>query len=148
MEFDYEKYEQECDKIRTINDNLLAIFEQDLLSSGLSKKTVNRHLSNIDFYINVFLLREEPLTMEQGIYKLDMFLGYFFIRKCAWSTPSSIRSTATSIKKFYKCMAENGKINADDYDYLCIEIKDNIKDWQFDCEMFNDPYAPNPFALF
>lgn len=146
--FDYEEYERECDKIRQTNEELLALFEEELQDSGLSAKTVRRHLSNAEFYINEYLLREEPRPMEDGITELDMFLGFFFIRKCMWSTPGTIKSTAASIKKFYKCMLNHGKISKDDYAYLCDDIKENMKQWQTDCAVYNDPDAPNPFSFF
>lgn len=146
--FDYEEYESGCDKIRQTNEELLALFEEELHDSGLSAKTVRRHLSNAEFYINEYLLREEPRPMEDGITELDMFLGFFFIRKCMWSTPGTIKSTATSIKKFYKCMLNHGKISKDDYAYLCDDIKENMEQWQTDCAVYNDPDAPNPFSFF
>ena len=146
--FDYEEYERECDKIRQTNEELLTLFEEELQDSGLSAKTVRRHLSNAEFYINEYLLREEPRPMEDGITELDMFLGFFFIRKCMWSTPGTIKSTAASIKKFYKCMLNHGKISKDDYAYLCDYIKENMEQWQTDCAVYNDPDAPNPFSFF
>ena len=146
--FDYEEYERECDKIRQTNEELLALFEEELQDSGLSAKTVRRHLSNAEFYINEYLLREEPRPMEDGITELDMFLGFFFIRKCMWSTPGTIKSTAASIKKTYKCMLNHGKISKDDYAYLCDDIKENMEQWQTDCAVYNDPDAPNPFSFF
>ena len=146
--FDYEEYERECDKIRQTNEELLVLFEEELQNSGLSAKTVRRHLSNAEFYINEYLLREEPRPMEDGITELDMFLGFFFIRKCMWSTPGTIKSTAASIKKFYKCMLNHGKISKDDYAYLCDDIKENMEQWQTDCAVYNDPDAPNPFSFF
>lgn len=146
--FDYEEYERECDKIRQTNEELLALFEEELQDSGLSAKTVRRHLSNAEFYINEYLLREEPRPMEDGITELDMFLGFFFIRKCMWSTLGTIKSTAASIKKFYKCMLNHGKISKDDYAYLCDDIKENMEQWQTDCAVYNDPDAPNPFSFF
>ena len=146
--FDYEEYERECDKIRQTNEELLALFEEELQDSGLSAKTVRRHLSNAEFYINEYLLREEPRPMEDGITELDMFLGFFFIRKCMWSTPGTIKSTAASIKKFYKCMLNHGKISKDDYAYLCDDIKENMEQWQTDCAVYNDTDAPNPFSFF
>ena len=94
------------------------------------------------------MLREEPRPMGDGTEMLDMFLGYFFIRKCMWSTPGTIKSTAASIKKFYKCMSEHGKVAVSDYEYLCTEIKENMEYWQNDCAIYNDPDAPNPFAWF
>ncbi|MBD5466157.1 MAG: recombinase [Lachnospiraceae bacterium] len=146
--FDYEKYEEECVKIRKSNAELLTLFEADLTTKGLSQKTVRSHLSNVDFYVNEYLLREEPRPMENGVSMIDMFLGYFFIRKCTWSTPQTIKGTAASIKKFYKCMLDHGRIPKIDYDFLCSEIRDNMEQWQADCAMYNDPCAENPFDWF
>ena len=115
---------------------------------GLSAKTINNHISNVDFYINEYVLREEPRPMNDGIFKIDMYLGFFFIRKCMWSTPGTIKSTAASIKKFYKSMADHGIIEVSDYEYICSEIKDNMEEWQTDCALYNDPDAPDPFSFF
>lgn len=145
--FDYEEYEKECDKIRETNNEYLDLFEEDLQNAGLAPKTIRKHISNVDFYINEYVLREEPRPMEDGTSMIDMFLGYFFIRKCMWSTPGTIKSTASSIKKFYKCMLDHNKIDKSDYDYLCSEIKENMEQWQFDCAMYNNLDAPNPFWL-
>ena len=145
---DYEEYEKSCDEIRKENAALLGIFEDYLVDKGLSQKTVNRHIENVDFYINDYLLYSDALPMEDGVSRVDDFLGYFFIRKCMWSTPGTIKSTTASIKKFYKCMADNGRIPKDDYDYLCRVIKDNMSEWQSDCEQYNDPDAPSPFSFF
>ena len=146
--FDYEEYEKECDRIRKDNGELLSLFEDDLTNAGLSSKTIRRHLSNVDFYINEYLLREEPLTIEYGTAKLDTFLGDFFIRKCMWSTPASIKSTAASIKKFYRCMLDHSKLDKKYYDCLCDDIKENLEQWQDECAIYNDPDAPNPFDWF
>lgn len=111
------------------------------MTAGLNQKTIRRHLNNIDFYINTYLLREVPLEMAEGCgERIDMFLGYFFIHKCMWSTPGTIKSTAASIKKYYKCMNEHGYVSKDEYEDLCEFIKENIYFWQNDCEAFNNCY--------
>lgn len=145
---DYDEYLDKCESIRETNNQLLNLFADDLSKSGLTAKTINRHISNADFYINEYLLREDALTMESGTAMLDRFLGDFFIRKCMWSTPGNIKTTAASIKKFYKCMLDHNKISKDDYDFLSSEIKDSMKIWQKDCEMYNDPDTHNPFFVF
>lgn len=144
----YEDYEKACDSIRHENAALLGIFENYLADKGLSQKTISRHVGNVDFYINDYLLYDDVRTIEDGVSRVDDFLGYFFIRKCMWSTPGTIKSTAASIKKFYKCMADKDKISKDDYDYLCRVIKDNMSEWQSDCAQYNDPDAPSPFSFF
>ena len=96
MNFDWEEYDRKCEEIRKENAKYLDIFLKDM--QGFTSKTISNHINNVDFYINEFLLRGDILTIKDGIYELDDFLGYFFIRKCMWSTPNSIKSTATSIK--------------------------------------------------
>ena len=144
----YENYCKACDEIRKKNDEYLTLFEQDLVSEGLKESTIRRHLSNVDFYINNYLLYEEPLTMEYGTGQIDSFLGSFFIRKCMWSTPGNIKSTAASIKKFYKHMLNRGIVKKEDYEFLCSEIKTGMEIWQADCAAYNDPDEPNPFVFF
>ena len=145
-EIDFEEYEEKCKLIKQENENLLEMFEKDL--EGLNQKTINRHLTNVDFYINTYLLREDAYDFTHGIWDIDDYLGYFFIRKCMWSTPGNIKSTAASIKKFYQCMLKQEMIQKADYEYLCETIKDNMWKWQSDCEMYNDPDAESPFMPF
>ena len=145
---DFEAYEKECEKIQEENEKYLELFEAELVEKGLSERTIHTHLNNVDFYINTFLLRCEPLQIDEGCYRIDDFLGEFFIRKCMWSTPGNIKTTAVSIKKFYACMAEKEIIDKMDYEILCDTIKDDIESWQEICRQFNDPYEENPFALF
>lgn len=131
-----------------VNKQLLNLFVKDLEESGLTNKTITRHISNVDFYINEYLLYEDALPMESGTTRLDSFLGDFFIRKCMWSTPGNIKTTAASIKKFYKCMLDHNMIPKDDYDFLSSEIKDSMKIWQDDCKLYNDPDRHNSFFIF
>lgn len=86
--------------------------------------------------------------MEEGLNMLDDYLGNFYIRKCLWSTPGNIKSTAASIKKFYKSMVDYGKVDKEDYYDLCSLIKDSMDIWQMDCAIYNDPESPNPFYPF
>ena len=148
MSYDYEKYEKDCTKIREENETYLALFEKDLIASGLSAKTVGRHVSNASFYINDFLLYDDANPMCEGTKCVHSFFGDFFIRKCMWSTPASIKSTAASLKKFYKCMLQHGYIDKESYDYLCFDIKENMEDWQEECANNNNTDETKPFYMF
>lgn len=139
-------YEQRCQEIRKENEELLELFAYDM--RNLSPRTINRHVSNVDLYINDFLLYDDIRTFDQGIYEIGNFLGEFFIRKCMWSTPATIKSTATSIKKFYKSMLDHKNIEKEDYDVLCCIIKENMDTWQSLCVTYNDPDEENPFFFF
>lgn len=146
MDFNYEEYEGKCKEIPSVNDELLKLYSFDL--NNLAPKTVRKHVSNVEFYINDYLFYEDALTFEYGIGRIDDFLGYFFIHKCMWSTPETIRSTATSIKKFYKCMLDHGKIQKKEYNYLCEKIRICMPQWQAACAQYNNIDKNNPFSFF
>ena len=134
---DYEEYQKECERIRAENEDLIQIFKTEMEEKGLSPKTIKAHVGNVDLYINDFLLREDAEQMESGLVHLDTFF-HFFIRKCMWSTPGNVKTTAASLKKFYKCMMEHGRIDKEDYQYFCEMLKEGIPIWQEECAAFND----------
>lgn len=143
-----EEYDRQCDLIREKNSTYLKEFEDDLRAKDLSEKTIKRHLFNVDLYINDFLFRERPEEMPTGCHNLGRFLGGFYIEKCMWSTPENIKTTAASIKKFYKSMLERNHISQEDYKELCDDIKGEMEFWQEDCAAYNDPSLPNPWDFF
>ena len=134
---DYDNYEKECMEIRRRNEELLCLFEEDLLAKGLKIKTIRNHLLNASLYINEYLLREETHPMEEGPDYLNGFFQDFFIRKCMWYSPATIRSTAASIKKFYRSMKDHEILSEEIYADLCEEIKESLEDWQADCEAYD-----------
>jgi len=136
---DFEKYEKDCQKIRKANDGLLNEFEVWLKSSGISKKTTNQHLSNIDFYINEFLLYEDATESKDGAIEVGMFLGYWFIRKASWASQRSIKMNATSLKKFYAFMHEKNFIDLESLADLKQTIKDDMPEWLATLRRYDDP---------
>lgn len=136
---DYEKYEEDCKRIREANERLLIEFDVWLKSSGLSEATVNNHSSNIDFYINEYLLYEDATEAKDGVNGVGMFLGYWFIRKAMWASPSSIRGNAASLKKFYTFLHEKGLIGKNDLNGLKQTIKEDMPEWLSALERYDDP---------
>lgn len=136
---EYEIYESECKKIRKENRKLLKGFRQYLASRKLSKKTIDKHVSNIEFYINEFLLYEEPLKANEGVNRLDYFLGYWFIRKAMWASVSSIKENITSLKHFYTFMYEIGEIDKEELVEMKEEIKESKDEWLETIRRYDDP---------
>ena len=126
---DYERYEAECEKIRAENEKLLDEFELWLKRSGLSKKTVHTHSHNIKLYINHYLLYDDVTKPENGAHRVSMYLGYWFIRKAMWASPSTIKSNAASLKKFYTFLVEKQLVDSDDFDFLKSSIKEEMSEW-------------------
>ena len=77
--------------------------------------------------------------MKAGVSMVGSFLGDFFIRKCAWSTPGNIKTTAASLKKFYKSMLGHGLIGSDSYSHICDDSTHYMALWQKDGAQCNDP---------
>ena len=92
------------------NHEYLLLFQEDLENAA---KNIYNHLSNADLFISDFLGYPQ------------MYVVYSF----------TFKTTATSLKKFYKSMAEHGKIEKKDYDHVCHDIKES-------CESYNNPHLP------
>ncbi len=135
----YEQYEAECKRIRISNGALLDDFENWLRKSNLADKTISKHIDNIDFYVNAYLLYEDAVEPQDGIHSVSMFLGYWFIKKAMWANESSIRSNAASLKKFYAFLHERGLVTKDDLDSLKETIKEEMPDWLATVARYDDP---------
>jgi len=136
---DYEKYEKECKRIRKENERILDEFDRWLRNANLKDKTISKHVDNIDFYINEYLLYEDAVEAKDGVNSVSMFLGYWFIKKAMWSSPEQIKSNAASLKKFYTFMLEKGMIEKDDLDGLKETIRDEMPEWIATMKRYDDP---------
>lgn len=135
----YEEYERECNLIRKENHVLLGDFETWMLNKGISEVTVRKHYGNIDFYINEFLLYESPKHALEGVDEIGIFLGHWFIRKAMWASERNIRSNATSLKKFYAFMMEQGEVEPDAVKDMKESIKEDMPEWLATIRRYDDP---------
>lgn len=106
-------FDDTCEKIRKENKDYLELFQVSMEVAGLSKKTVKKHLSNVEAYLNSYLLSFEALRMEDGIVQVNSFFDYELPRKWIGYNPSDM---AASLRKFYKLMHEHGFIDDTDYE--------------------------------
>ena len=135
---DYAQYELDCERIKETNETLLADFENWLEKSNLSDKTINKHVENVDFYINEFLLYEDAIEAQDGVGSLDMYLGYWFIKKAMWASKAAIKSNAASLKKFYTFLYERGMVSKEDLDDLKETIKIEMPEWLDTVDRYDD----------
>jgi TPP-dependent pyruvate/acetoin dehydrogenase alpha subunit len=56
-----------------------------------------------------------------------------------WASKSSIKSNATSIKKFYEFMFKKGIVDSVAYNELKEEINDNMQEWLDTIDRYDDP---------
>ncbi len=131
---DYEQYEKECAALRESNAILLSDFARKLEATGVTQKTVQKHVDNIKFYINDFLLYYEATNPVDGMLHIDSFLGDWFLRKAMWSSPDAVRGYAASFKKFYTFMHEAGHVSSEDLSELKAGIKACSPQWVANAE--------------
>lgn len=129
------KYKQNKEE----NEKLLTEFKEYLTGKKLSVKTIKQHVNNLYFYLNEYLNEHNVASAKEGMGygNISDFMGYFFIRKCMWSTPATVRSTAASLKKFYTFMYEKGLVEKEDFEDFKDHMKFSIDDWCEDCAIYN-----------
>ena len=93
-------YDIKCQQIRKENVALLGEFSSWLEEAGLAAATVRSHRSNLDFYLNHFLVYADTWTPAEGICYVGEFLGDWFIHKAMWSNKTTVKANAASLKKF------------------------------------------------
>lgn len=133
-----ENIERKIKENQTRNKKFIKEFEEWLKEKSLSDKTIKKHLSNVDLFINDYLNYYDIETAEEGITSVYSFLNGWFIEKCMWATPYTTKEEAASIKKFYAYMSEKGYVEKEDYKFLCEELKDSMDEILDTLEAFDN----------
>lgn len=133
-----ENIEKKIKENQTRNKKFMKEFEEWLKEKSLSDKTIKKHISNVDIFINDYLNYYDVETAEEGINSVYSFLSGWFIEKCMWATPYTTKEEAASIKKFYAYMSEKGYVEKEDYKFLCEELKDSMDEILDTLEAFDN----------
>jgi len=136
---DESDYDSRCQQLRQENAALLGDFRRWLKKAGLGETTVRSHCTNLDFYLNHFLLYADTVTPAEGVGTVGEFLGDWFIHKAMWSNKTTVKANTASLKKFYAFMAERGLIKPEELASLKQQIKDELPDWLDAVDRYNNP---------
>ena len=131
-------YDKKVEENRKRNEKYIKEFEKWLNEKGFVTKTIRKHLSNVDLYINDYLNYYDITKVEEGMNSVRSFLDGWFIQKCLWASKNSLKETTASIKKFYQYMSENNYVSVVDYKDMCSFIKENIDDFLKQVDAFDD----------
>lgn len=82
---------------------------------------------------------EDAIEAKGGAGEIDMFLGYWFIKKALWANKSAIKENAASLKKFYQYLYEDNKVSEKDINALKESIKENMPEWLATMDRYDDP---------
>ena len=118
--------------IQAENAELRTSFREWLGSRGISRRTIDRHDANIRVYTDDYLLYDDAIEVAQGASAaaLRTFFDDWFLRKGPWSSPTSIRNMAASLRKFYAFMQEAGQISPRALRELNATIQTGLPGWQ------------------
>lgn len=61
-----EDFEKQIQSIRNENKFILERFKNNLKEKKLAKSTIDKHVGNIEFFVNQFLLNYEPVPASEG----------------------------------------------------------------------------------
>ena len=143
MIFEPEEYSRACEMIRQENRTLLMEFNAWMRARKLSARTAGMHFSNVAFFIDRFLLYEQPLRPSEGVSSIGMYLGDWFIRKGPIATPGTVKTNATSLVKFYSFLVEKGLVTTEQLDQMRNAIRSEMSHWQEHARRYNDPGISN-----
>ena len=136
-------YDLAVKRLETINNAYLKEFKKELADAGLSPKTIEAHVSNADFFVNVYLPHPMDATLYDGGSHFRDFFGYFYIYKCMFASVSDMKQQITSLKKFYAFMFQHLYISPEQYATVITTIKDCKDMWleemkEYDRKIFGD----------
>lgn len=132
-----EQIDKLMDKQIESNNKLLEQFEKHLYNQNLTKKTINKHRDNIDFYINTFILHYDIETPEESWDAMDMYFSSFVPDKTTWGSVNDTKSSIASLKKFYAYLVEIGRFSKDSHNEMLTMIKENKQRW---FEVYDDEF--------
>ena len=127
-----EDYDKEVAEIRKYNQPIFDGFRVWLKKTGLTEKTVSKHIQNVDFLAE-YLFYYEPLYKLDEADSVDVysFLADWYPRKAMWASVSSTKSYMGSFRKFFKFLVEGKRVDKeieDDVRKMLKERKEEILD--------------------
>ena len=142
MEMGYEDWGK---KVEQEMGPYIDLFCEELNKGTLSLQTKRRHVGNIELFLIDYTVRyhevadrSQPLELFDVCLDYADFVGYFFIRKCMWATPASTKQLCASLKKFFKCMTDLGKLTEEEYASLTNSWKEDVEGFVALAEDYDD----------
>ena len=135
-EMDYDVWAEEISKA---NNKIIDEFEQFLKTEKLSKKTINRHINNVDTFANCYLTTYSYCgTIFDGYNNFGDFFGYWLITKYLGISKSFMTSMIATMKKFYTFLFLKGYIDENGCADAFMTLKDEKEEWLEELEMLED----------
>lgn len=121
--------EENINNIYAFNQKYINEFEEYLKNNKLKDNTIKKHVENVEFFLNSYLLHEFKYNIFDSIDSLNDFFSYFFIHKYAFSSVANMKEFISSLKHFYKYMYQYKYINSEANDFANFLFKDEKDNW-------------------
>ena len=92
------------------NKAIIKAFEQSLRSDGQTKKTIRRHVQNVNLFVIDYMDVEE-IDFKDWPDEINEFFDWA-IRKNVIISQSSLKQFISSVKKFFQFLFKSGKIDS------------------------------------
>jgi hypothetical protein len=139
--------EAKQEQVRKSNLQLYIEFQSWFSSKKPSKSTFLRHINNVDWYLNQYLVYGKPIEASLAATLVPEYLGSWSIQKFVNNSNSALKSSAVSLKKFYEFLLEKGQLDRERYQALCKRIKDGMPAWLESLHCFDDDDVDYPDNL-
>lgn len=124
-----DNFSRDLDKIDIIIRKYIDGFKKELRNQRLSDKVIKTHVNNAYFFWYGYYVQQyfdNPFNSETS---LEDFFGYYFIRKCLWSTENSLKTYLASLKKFYLFLYKENYIDEDKCATVLATLKCGKERW-------------------
>ena len=122
---EYLEWTEKVNEAEAYHEKLINGFENWLIEKGVGAKTIKRHISNISFFANQYLLRYEIKLIHENPNETINFLEGYFVDKCMWANKESMKNYISSFNKVYTYFNEQGLISDTSLQIMKSELKEN-----------------------
>lgn len=117
------------EEIRKENEKYLAIFQEYLESYGMSRTLSDKHVANIEHYLNDYLADVLNREMKHSVRDLEPYIKTVYF-EMEGTTVETLEKFIKSLNFFYRCMHEKGLMSSQMYGLYEWLVKSNQKEWK------------------
>ncbi|MDU3613775.1 MAG: hypothetical protein E7F90_15360 [Enterococcus avium] len=136
VDFSDEEYDSALANNRLILSAFQLYLEQH---EKLTKKTVNKHLTNIEDYLSGYLIF---YGYDLAVSNFEVISDFFSwgARKNVWISESAVKKAGSSMKKFYQFLIAAGEVNESAMPEIREQLEIGVDDGIMTLEMMDDWY--------
>lgn len=134
-----EDYEAMIRRLKEANEKILAGFiKHSIENQKRGKKLVARHADHLRFFANEYLANYNTVNLLDGIGCFTPFACDWFIRKCTWSDPNSLRENFEAYSDFVSFLGDTQQLTPEELSDLKAVMKIDLPTALLRVKYYND----------